>query len=156
MSIMRRLEWERGVTGRELAEKWGISIDESARISAEASRRVAAEVTNKDHVTATVGATIETVMREALAETRSPAMIQGKGDAPAFQESPNGARRVVIEAAKTWAVLAGANAADRLPAGWDQLTDEEKRERIEQAERRIEAAKASLGMMPALPGKGET
>lgn len=41
--MMRRFEWERGVTGRKLAAEWGMREDQVRVDAAEASRRVEAD-----------------------------------------------------------------------------------------------------------------
>lgn len=58
-SMMRRLEWERGVTSRELAREWKVGVKWVEELAAIASKRVRAELLDdKDHVGATVGAAL--------------------------------------------------------------------------------------------------
>jgi hypothetical protein len=95
MAVMRTLQWQKGITGPVFAEKWGLSLTRIEHLSAEAWRRVKAEVNDPDRVGATVGTAIEQVMIEALND---------KGG------ERNQSRKIVVEAAKVWAAIAGANA----------------------------------------------
>lgn len=111
---MRALEWVRGKSGEAWAVKWGVSLDRVNHLAAEAWRRVKAEVCDPDRVTVKISTVLEEVIDAAMLETRDPAMIDGgagrDGERRVYQESPNGARRVVVEAAKTWAAIVGAQA----------------------------------------------
>jgi hypothetical protein len=137
MSEMRALRWRRGKSGREYAAKSGLSYDDVRHLSAEAWKRVRAEVLDKDAVGATVGEVLEQVMLDALSESYNPALIErgkdSKGEPHVFQESPNVARKVAIEAAKVYAMIAGAGAAERVevtgkdgaPLNYAAMTDDQ-------------------------------
>lgn len=108
MADMRALKWRRGESSGEYAERYGIALSTAEENAAEAWKRVKAEVLDPVSVGATVGAAIEKVMADALADTENPPMIQ-QGER-VWTESPNQSRKVVIEAAKVWAMIAGATA----------------------------------------------
>lgn len=112
--VMRNLDWERGKTGAVFAAKWGISESRMGHLAAEAWKRVQSEATDVLRVTTKVSLVLERTIDEAYRETREPALIDGGDSRGVYKESPNGARRVVVEAAKTWAALIGANAATRV------------------------------------------
>jgi hypothetical protein len=109
MDVMRDVKWVPGVTSVEMAGKLGVAEKTMESIAGEAWRRVAAEVTDPDSCKATIGTALQTIVREAMEETREPALIDGGGERGVYQESPNGARRAVIEAAKTLAAITGVN-----------------------------------------------
>lgn len=92
---MRRLEWRTGETGTELANAWGLSKSSLEKLSAAASKRVRAEVCDPEAVSISVGAALDRVMRDALAD---------------------GDRRSVIAAAATWARITGVAANRPHPA----------------------------------------
>lgn len=114
MGMMRRLEWIRGASGESLADEWGLSLSRVEDYSAEASRRVKAEVTDPDHVTSTVCTALDTVLREAMADSRKCVMEPGGTDAYGetkyVEVDPNKARKIVIDASKVWADISGATA----------------------------------------------
>lgn len=91
-TMMRALTFRRGKTAKELAQKWDLSLARVHELTAEASKRVRAEVLDPDHVGATVGNALETVIERALKA---------------------GDRRTVVEAARVWAQISGANAPQR-------------------------------------------
>lgn len=118
---MRKLEWVRGKSGEEWAKAWGISQDRMNHLAAEAWKRVKAEVTDPDRITVKISTVLEQVIDDAMLETRNPALIEKKGqdgEPYTYQESPNNARKVVVEAAKTWAVIVGANAPTKVQVGF--------------------------------------
>ena len=65
-SRMRRGEWERGKTARELAAEWGISVSRVEDLSAEAWRRVCAEATDADRAKPTISGTLQIALAEAF------------------------------------------------------------------------------------------
>jgi hypothetical protein len=111
---MRALEWRRGETGAEYQAKWKLSRGRVEHLAAEAWRRVKAEATDVDRITTKISSVLEQVIDDAMLETHEPAMIDGGEDKGVYQESPNGARRVVVDAAKTWAAIVGANAPTKI------------------------------------------
>lgn len=154
-AVMRRLEWRRGESGPEYAEKWGLSEDRVRHLAAEAWRRVKAEVMDHDSVSATVGVAIERVMREALAETKAPALI-ARGE-HVFQESPNVARKVVLEAARVWSEISGAKAPSK-----SELTGKDGAPLTVSLDRLLEAEAVGVanethdaGAVPRSPSEGE-
>jgi hypothetical protein len=98
MRLMRRLKWRRGTTDKNIAAHWGITHEAVRHYSGEASRRLRAEMTDPDSTAATVCIALERVIREAA------------------QKGMYG-HRSLIEAAKTWAQIAGAGAPTRLEIG---------------------------------------
>lgn len=65
--MMRRLEWVRGETGKELAREWKVGLKWVEELAAIASKRVRAELLeDKDHVGATVGASLSWGIQEAV------------------------------------------------------------------------------------------
>lgn len=89
--MMRALTFRRGSTVRELAARWSISEDEARRITAEASRLVASEVTDRDATTADVGVVVRELVRDPKIEPRDR-----------------------VKAAEVWSRLAGTFAAERV------------------------------------------
>lgn len=89
--MMRSLTFRRGTTTRELAQRWHISRDEAGRITAEASRLVAAEVTDRDATTADVGVVVRALVCDSKIEPRDR-----------------------VKAAEVWSRLAGTFAAERV------------------------------------------
>jgi len=105
MDIMRELQWKRGKTAPILAKKWDMTINAVESISSEAWRRVKAEITDHDSTSATVCVALERVMTESLED---------------------GDRRNAIDAAKTWATIAGATAPTKIQLGeLEKLSDAE-------------------------------
>lgn len=88
-ALMRTLAYRRGVTDRELAAEWKVSLDVAQRITAEASRVVARELRDPDRALAVVGTRLEQVML-------------------------TGDDRDAVNAASVAAKLLGLNAADKL------------------------------------------
>ena len=86
---MRALTYRRGVTDRELAQRWRVSLAVAQRITAEASRVVARELRDPDRVEVTVGTRLEQVVLE-------------------------GDDRDAVNAASVLAKLRGLNAAERV------------------------------------------
>lgn len=89
--MMRDLTFRRGSTAKELAERWHLSHDEVRRITAEASRLVASEVTDRDATTADVGVVVRQLVCDPKIEPRDR-----------------------VKAAEVWSRLAGIFAAERL------------------------------------------
>lgn len=94
--LMRTARFRTGKTAKELAKKWGLGLDRTYEITAEASRIVAAELKDPERVTVKIGAALERIIDEEMAK------------APNRRQSRN-----VIEAGKVLAVLVGANAAEK-------------------------------------------
>jgi hypothetical protein len=67
MGLMRAGKYERGKTSEELAKRWDLGLPQVERLTAEASKLVAAEVTNADAVTADIGVYLRWVVAEARA-----------------------------------------------------------------------------------------
>lgn len=100
-SIMRVLKWRRGKTNRELAKEWDLTHDYVTDLASEASKRVRAEIMDPDLVSADVGTALQLVLHAAIGKIVN--------DAP-----DTSARRDAIEACKTWAMLAGVNAPQKI------------------------------------------
>jgi hypothetical protein len=152
MDLMRALKWVKGVTGPILAKEWGTTKAVLETYAAEASRRIAAEIRDPDGAVADVGLTLRAVISDAFQETRNPALIDGGESKGVYQESPNGARRVVIDAAKLLVQLApGAMAAQqaevKVTAVQAQDQDEERLQ-LAELRREIESRERELGILP--------
>lgn len=65
MSLMRKLEFRRGETSKELEKKWGLEPSKIKRICAEASHRVCDEVANPTEVERDVGVALSEGIRLA-------------------------------------------------------------------------------------------
>lgn len=89
--MMRRCEFRRGRTEHDLVKRWHASLDYVRRVTAEASRLVAREVTDREAVSADVGTVIRSIVQDDAQETRER-----------------------VRAADVWARLAGAYAAERV------------------------------------------
>lgn len=63
--LMRTLAWRRGVSNRELATRWGVSIDAVNDYATTASHVVRSEVTNPEEVSHTVATTLAENLRRA-------------------------------------------------------------------------------------------
>jgi len=110
MQLMREMKWFRGKTVYQLAEKWEVHEAQAKAISAEASKRVRAELENRDEVAVKLIDTVEKILEAAVAETTNPAWIErpGKdGEPRTFQESPNVARKVALEAVALMTKMVG-------------------------------------------------
>lgn len=88
-ALMRTLKYQRGVTDRELAAAWGVSLATAQGVTAEASRVVARELRDPDRALAVVGTRLEQVML-------------------------TGDDRDAVNAASVAAKLLGLNAAERV------------------------------------------
>lgn len=147
MALMQVRAFVRGKTYLALAEKWGVHPTTASDICSEAWRRHGAEITDPQRVRVKLAETLEQVIDDALEETREPAMIEGRagkeGEPHVYQESPNGARRVVVEAAKTLSALVGS-AELAMPQGWSQRSVEERWAAVDRAQVRLDAIRASL------------
>lgn len=149
--LMRTLEFRTGETVRELAAKWRLGAQRVRELSAVASKRVRAELTDPDRVVVKVTASLEKVIDDALRETNEPALIEkaGKdGERVTYQESPNGARRVLIEAAKALCILTG-NAAPtkhevKDTTRFDKMTREEHLEELAKMRAELDAEEREL------------
>ncbi len=64
--MMRDFTFKRGKTVRELAKKWGVSWDYAAHLTGQASRIVREELTNADHVGATIGEALLRIVDEGM------------------------------------------------------------------------------------------
>ena len=109
--LMRRFRYRRGVTSRELAAEWGLSLKRVEVYTAAASKLVRAELEDPDRVRVDVTLTLESIMRRARrAKTRT---VYGKNGDAVGVEKDWAAAKVAIEAARTWAMLTG-NAAPKV------------------------------------------
>lgn len=104
--LMRKLEYVPGKTLRELAARWGISEAAASRYTQEASRRVASEVSDPDHLTATIGVKLDEVIRtgenrDAVAASALAAKLAGLG-AP---EATGGTPHQPVTLTAEWAAL---------------------------------------------------
>ena len=63
--LMRTLAWRRGVSNRELATRWGVSIDAVNDYATTASHVVRSEVCNPEEVSHTVATTLAENLRRA-------------------------------------------------------------------------------------------
>lgn len=132
---MRNLRFKTGVTGVELGKKWGLSIDSMKKLCAAASRRVRAEVTDPERIITDVTLVLYEVINHCRADKDS---------------GVKGWRRDAIEAAKTLAVLTGANAPSRFAIEYEKLSDEELRAKAD-----IIVARLSEDRQAALLTSGE-
>lgn len=108
--MMRRLEWVRGSSGEALAAEWGLSLSAVKLAAAEAHRIVCAEVLDPAGVKVDVAIALRTVLNDALKESAG-AQIQGQdrdGEVVFLAYDPNKSRKTVIDASKTWAMIAGS------------------------------------------------
>lgn len=149
--LMRSLEFRTGETTRELAAKWRITVQRVWELSSIASKRVRAELTDPDRIVVKVAAALEKVIDDALRETDEPALIekQGKdGERVTYPESPNGARRVLIEAAKTLCILTGNAAPQKHEVKdvgrFERMTADEHRAELARLKVEIEAEEVQL------------
>lgn len=62
--LMRTLKYRRGVTDRELAAEWKVSLATAQGVTAEASRVVARELADPGRLMTTIGTRLEQVMLE--------------------------------------------------------------------------------------------
>ena len=153
MDLMRTLAWVRGSSAPKLAAEWGMAVNSVEDISAEASRRVKAEVTEPDVVTVDVCTALSRVMRDALAESYDPAMIDGgagkDGERKVYQESPNVARRVVIDAAAKYAAIMVSKPTERHEHTITAMSPEQLEARKQEILAQIKAS-----VVPMLEAKG--
>lgn len=75
-SRMRRGEWARGKTAKELAAEWSISVSRVEDLSAEAWRRVCAEATDADRAKPTISGTLQIALAEAFHDGQYRAVAQ--------------------------------------------------------------------------------
>ena len=143
MALMAAGTFVVGKSARELAAKWGTTLSVAWDATSEAWRRHGAEVTDPHRVKVKLAETLEAVIDEALVETREPALIDGGGERGVYQESPNGARRVVVEAAKTLSALIGTGEG-ATPPDWYSRSVEERRAFLDRAQARVDTLRAEL------------
>lgn len=136
MAIMRTGDWKRGVTGPELATAWGMARTTLDDIAAEAWRRVQAEVVDKPRIQVFALTKLERIAKASMRDAR-------RSDKPGME------RRVAVAALDSMLRFA-AGATDGMGPVWDRLTDDEKWQRIDEAEARIAAVKAKLPPRKAL------
>lgn len=74
--LMRRGEWERGVSGPVLAKEWGLADNTVTQLASEASRVVAREVVDPTAVTETVATTLAAGLQQAARRKEFRAMAQ--------------------------------------------------------------------------------
>lgn len=145
-NLMRSLDFITGETVRELAAQWGLGEQRIRELSSIASKRVRKELTDPDRVVVKVATALEKVIDDAIRETDEPALIEKQGnDGPVtYQESPNGARRVLIEAAKTLCVLTGANAPTKVEVSEKPMSRTDL----------IKALRDELAILESMPEEG--
>lgn len=97
MDLMREFQWS-GKVRKALASEWSVTEEWVTDLATVASKRVLAEVTDKSAVKCDAGMAMRKILHEGVTST-----------------DPR-ARRNAIEAAKTWAALAGANEAAKVEA----------------------------------------
>ena len=116
MQLMREARFERGVTVNQLAAHWGVSKGLVTAMAGEAHRRVFAEFRDTEEGSVFVAAALRRVTRESLQDAENDGGLEG---------SPSKHRKNAIEAAKTYAMLAGLNAATKIDVTVQaaQLTD---------------------------------
>jgi hypothetical protein len=129
--MMRRLEWIRGESGLALQVEWKLGKDRVEQLASEASKRVRAEVVDRDAVQETVACALDKVLRDAS------------------KKSGSKAARTVIQAAKVWSTVTGANAPKRFEinatiSSYDDL------------QRRLAAQVAGNGEVPDADAVGGT
>lgn len=61
-TLMRTLQWRRGVTGPALAAEWGLTEQRVRTLAAEASRTVRAEIEDPNYVAVTLEMTLERIV----------------------------------------------------------------------------------------------
>lgn len=144
IELMRAGKFVRGKTGPDLAARWGLNVNYVEHITAEAWRRFCAEVTNPAERTAEAMTLLDELRDDAMAEAKEPAMIDAGGEKGVYQESPNGARKVAIEAIKVQLAVVAARSSTGLPAAWHRLSLEEKRVHIAEVEERLRLAKEQI------------
>jgi hypothetical protein len=114
MQRMREGTFRRGITYAELMREWEMSEGGVSNITAEASRRVYAEMAETNGAKVYLGVTLEKIIDDSMADASSA-------------ERPYYYRKVAIEAAKTFAMLVGANAPTKVEHSVqepDEVTDE--------------------------------
>ncbi len=99
MQAMRDLQWRRGKSQTEYAERWGISEQRVREMSAEASKRVRAEYEDPDRAVVSVYTTLEAVMADGASS------------------SVPGEKAAAVQAARLMAELAGMGAEKKRPEG---------------------------------------
>ena len=116
MQLMREARFERGETVNQLATQWGLAKGLVGAMASEAHRRVFAEFRDTEEGSVFVAAALRRVARESLMDAENDGGLEG---------SPSKHRKNVIEAAKTYAMLAGLNAATKIDVTVQasQLTD---------------------------------
>lgn len=97
--LMRLLAWETGRTGPALAKEWGVHEVTVRQDAAEASRIVRRELEDPDEVCVDVGVALSEVLRRSFL---------------AFSQGDMNAGKLVIEAARTWARIAGIEGPQRV------------------------------------------
>lgn len=94
-ALMRTLKYQRGVTDRELAAAWGVSLATAQGVTAEASRVVARELRDPDRALSVVGTRLEQVMltgddRDAVSAASVAAKLLGLNAAERVEVSHAG------------------------------------------------------------------
>lgn len=158
LAMMTAGTFVKGKTYRELAERWRMHPTTASDICSEAWRRHGAEINDPHRVRVKLATILEDVLDDAFVETRDPAMIDGgsgkDGERRVYQESPNGARKIVIDAAKTLGALVGTTDLV-VPRDWTERSIEERWAAIDRAQARIDAIRAGMPPREEI-GEGET
>ncbi len=135
-ATLRGGSFRTGVTLREFAARWGVSMDTVHGLSAQASKRVKAEVTDPDRVAAKGFAMLESIADEAR---------------HACDERGNNAGHlaIAVKAVDTWLVRSGVaaptKAAVSVSGDLSALTDEQIEAREREVLARIAARHAAKG-----------
>lgn len=138
--LMRSLSWRRGVTNRELASKWNVSLDAVNDYAATASHVVRSEVTNPEEVSGTVATTLAENLRRA-------------SDAAEFGD--------VAKIADVWTRIVGARAPEKVEhTVYAAMQPPQMLEHVQAQIRKLQAVEArllaQLNVVQALPDeKGE-
>lgn len=146
MAMMAAGTFVVGKTAKELAAKWGMAVSSVHTITSEAWRRHGAEIVDPQRIKVKLVDVLETVIDEAMVETREPALVVSvgpDGEQKAYPESPNFARRVVVDAAKTLGALVGTQESS-VPRGWEDMPLEERWAAVDRAQAKIDAVRATL------------
>lgn len=138
MQLMRENAWRTGASNETLAEQWKVHLTTMKRISAEASRRVLAEVEDRPRLRVAAILNLEKLSADSI---ESAATASGKERA---LERSNAIRVNV-------ALLEFTRNAEAAQANWDELSNEEKHAKLDEAQARIDSMRAQLPARAELP-----
>lgn len=155
MDLGRRLHWVRGVTSKELAADWGVSVSAAESYASEAWRRMQAEVETDAHLPVKLATITETIIDEAFRESRNPvAMERGtdhEGNPRIVQESPSVPRKTALEGVKVMAALRTPKTSLGLihSPEWTRMSIVAKRELLARAHAKLIAVEAEIDAQTA-------